>query len=80
MASQGNAASLSEPRSIVQSLTSKFHATADVAAIGRINQAFERVRASRAENLAVSRDTLHRMCLLLRELLLPFWHRMDEKG
>lgn len=55
-----NGASLSEPRSIVQSLTTKFQAAADVAAVQKIDAAFDRVQTVRAQKLAASRDSLHR--------------------
>lgn len=57
--SQTGVTSLMEPRSIVQSLTSKFHATSDVAAIQRIDTAYQRLQESRVQKLATSRDTLH---------------------
>ena len=48
-----------EPRSIVQSLTSKFHAASDVAAVQRIDAAYHRLQESRVQKLASSRDNLH---------------------
>jgi hypothetical protein len=55
-----NNASLTEPRSIVHSLTGKFHAGPDIAAIQRIDKVFENVQTARAQKLATSRDNLHR--------------------
>lgn len=49
-----------EPRAIIQSLGTKFNASADVAALQRINQAIDRIQSQRAQKLAASRDTLHR--------------------
>lgn len=73
-------ASLAEPRSIVQSLISKFQAAADIAVIQEIDAAYERVQRARAQKLAASRDTLHRTNITsVRHNSLSDC-RMDEKS
>lgn len=52
---------LREPRNIVQSLTTKFQATADVAAMARIDQSFEKIMNYRQENLSKSNENLKRI-------------------
>ena len=52
------AGSLAEPRSIIQSMISKFSSESEVEAIRKIEQAHAAMQRSRAEQLAASRETL----------------------
>lgn len=73
-------ASLAEPRSIVQSLISKFQAATDITVIQEIDAAYEELQRARAQKLSASRDTLHRTNLTLSEHNSPHCRRMDEKS
>ena len=74
-------ASLTEPRSIVQSLISKFQAAADITVIQEIDAAYERLQRGRVQKLAASRDALHRT-RVFNSLgsHLPCLCRVDEEG
>lgn len=52
--------SMGELRSVLQTLSTKFQAGSDVSQIQAINVACEKLQVRRAQQLAISRDTLHR--------------------
>lgn len=62
---QNMLSTLREPRNIVQSLTTKFQAAADVAAMSRIDETFERIMNYRQENLSKSKANLNRIISFL---------------
>lgn len=52
--------SLTEPRAVLSTLTSKFQALDDSKSIENINLHYERIISDRVDNLSTSREILHR--------------------